>query len=108
MLRGWSTSDVARRDGGSCCAARWRVQRVRCPCRTARCQRAIFRSSRCGRSCEAGWARKPPPRSSLDDGYFYIRPGFSTKGTEGVDFVRGKDVVLEFYASRTYFRNAGY
>ncbi|OWZ16489.1 hypothetical protein PHMEG_0009715 [Phytophthora megakarya] len=48
-----------------------------------------------------GWTRKPPPRSSLDDRYFYIRPGRSTKGTEGVDFVRGEDVVLEFYASQT-------
>ncbi|OWZ08918.1 hypothetical protein PHMEG_00018463 [Phytophthora megakarya] len=46
-----------------------------------------------------GWTRKPPPRSSLDDRYFYIRPGRSTKGTEGVDFVRGEYVVLEFYVN---------
>ncbi|OWZ06134.1 hypothetical protein PHMEG_00021657 [Phytophthora megakarya] len=46
-----------------------------------------------------GWTCKPPPRSSLDDRYSYIRPGRSTNGTEGVDFVRGEDVVMEFYAS---------
>ncbi|OWY90891.1 hypothetical protein PHMEG_00040764 [Phytophthora megakarya] len=55
-----------------------------------------------------GWTRKPPPRSILKDRYFYIRPGRSTKGTEGVDFVRDEDVVMEFYASGTHFGNAVY
>ncbi|KAG1702322.1 hypothetical protein DVH05_010111 [Phytophthora capsici] len=45
-----------------------------------------------------GWTRKPPPRRSLDDRYYYIRPGRKTTGVEGVDFVRGEAAVLEFYA----------
>ncbi|EGZ20842.1 hypothetical protein PHYSODRAFT_398887, partial [Phytophthora sojae] len=46
-----------------------------------------------------GWARKPPPRRSLDDRYFYVRPGESSSGTEGVHFFRGEDAVLEYYAN---------
>ncbi|POM63699.1 Hypothetical protein PHPALM_20868 [Phytophthora palmivora] len=46
-----------------------------------------------------GWYRKPPPRRSLDDRYFYIRPGGSTTGSEGVHFFRGEEAVLEYYAN---------
>ncbi|EGZ24925.1 hypothetical protein PHYSODRAFT_378956, partial [Phytophthora sojae] len=45
-----------------------------------------------------GWTRKPPPRRSLDDRYFYVRPGESSSGTEGVHFFRGEEAVLEYYA----------
>ncbi|ETK79775.1 hypothetical protein F441_04597 [Phytophthora nicotianae CJ01A1] len=48
---------------------------------------------------ENGWTRKPPPRHSLDDRYFYVRPGVSQKGTEGVHFFRGEEDVLEYYAN---------
>ncbi|KAG1701780.1 hypothetical protein DVH05_010274 [Phytophthora capsici] len=48
---------------------------------------------------ENGWTRKPPPCRSLDDRYFYIRPGASQKGAEGVHFFRGEEAVLEYYAN---------
>ncbi|KAL3669152.1 hypothetical protein V7S43_005536 [Phytophthora oleae] len=46
-----------------------------------------------------GWTRKSLSRRSHDDWYFYICPGRSTTGTEGVDFFRGEEVVLRYYAA---------
>ncbi|GMF31547.1 unnamed protein product [Phytophthora fragariaefolia] len=48
---------------------------------------------------EQGWTRKPPPRSSLDDQYFYMLPGRGATGKEGLDFLRGELAVLEHYAN---------
>ncbi|KAG1710000.1 hypothetical protein DVH05_017009 [Phytophthora capsici] len=45
-----------------------------------------------------GWTRKPPPRSSLDDRYKYIRPEGHPNGTIGLDYFLGETAVLEFYA----------
>ncbi|KAF1780164.1 hypothetical protein GQ600_27755 [Phytophthora cactorum] len=46
-----------------------------------------------------GWTCKPPGRRTLDDRYFYIRPGGSTREQEGVDHFRGGEAVLEYYAN---------
>ncbi|KAE8881368.1 hypothetical protein PF003_g34403 [Phytophthora fragariae] len=46
-----------------------------------------------------GWTRKPPPRRELDDRYFYLRPGGDASVTDGVDFFRGEEAVLEYYAT---------
>ncbi|KAG1693313.1 hypothetical protein DVH05_023777 [Phytophthora capsici] len=45
-----------------------------------------------------GWTRKPPPRSSLDDRYKYIRPEGHPNGTVGLDYFLGEAAVLDFYA----------
>ncbi|GMF18922.1 unnamed protein product [Phytophthora fragariaefolia] len=46
-----------------------------------------------------GWSRKPPPRRSLDERYFYIRPDGSPAGTGGVNYFRGEQAVLVYYAN---------
>ncbi|KAG6609023.1 uncharacterized protein IUM83_12824 [Phytophthora cinnamomi] len=46
-----------------------------------------------------GWTRKSPPRRSLDDRYYYIRPGCELSEKEGVHFFRGEGAVLEYYAN---------
>lgn len=43
--------------------------------------------------------RKLPPRSSLDDRYYYIRRGESSSGKEDIHLFRGEEVVLEYYAN---------
>ncbi|KAF4128988.1 hypothetical protein GN958_ATG21819 [Phytophthora infestans] len=48
------------------------------------------------------WTRKPPPRSSLDDGYKYIRPEGHPNGTVGLDFFLEEAAVLDFYADGAY------
>ncbi|ETL26012.1 hypothetical protein L916_20210, partial [Phytophthora nicotianae] len=45
-----------------------------------------------------GWTRKPPPRSSLDDRYKYIRPEGHPNGTIGLNYLLGEAAVLDFYA----------
>ncbi|KAI9979941.1 hypothetical protein PInf_002152 [Phytophthora infestans] len=45
-----------------------------------------------------GWTRKPPSGRSLNDRYFYMPPGENVKGSEGVDYFRGEQAVLEHYA----------
>ncbi|POM64840.1 Hypothetical protein PHPALM_19588 [Phytophthora palmivora] len=43
--------------------------------------------------------KSPPPRRSVGDRYFYIGPGGSTTGSEGVHLFRGEEAALEYYAN---------
>ncbi|ETK82824.1 hypothetical protein F441_12107 [Phytophthora nicotianae CJ01A1] len=54
-----------------------------------------------------GWTRKPPPGRSLDDRYFCMPPGKKVKGSEGVDYFRGEQTVLEHYAEELRCRAVG-
>ncbi|KAE9188073.1 hypothetical protein PF005_g20203 [Phytophthora fragariae] len=49
---------------------------------------------------EQGLTRKPPPRRGLNDRNFYLRHGGDVSVTDGVDFFRGEEAVLEYYATR--------
>ncbi|KAE9288220.1 hypothetical protein PF001_g20620 [Phytophthora fragariae] len=48
---------------------------------------------------EQGLTRKPPPRRGLNDRNFYLRHGGDVSVTDGVDFFRGEEAVLEYYAT---------
>ncbi|KAJ8566844.1 hypothetical protein ON010_g6278 [Phytophthora cinnamomi] len=52
-----------------------------------------------GRSARRWLDAEAAPRRGLDDRNFYLRPGGDTSGADGVDFFRGEEAVLEYYAN---------